>query len=506
MNGQLSEQPLAELIREISSKSLSGRLRLEQERVKVVAYFENGRFVYAASNLRTLRLREYLKKSELVTDKDLEQFNERLSDTDLLKALVAQKLLSPAAAEQLQARQVADVLRLALLWIEGSWELDSRSRLDEQLNLRIDVDSLLLETGRRMPVAFVTSRFRIPDETISPVAEPLVNENLLPAEGYLLSRLDSPVNVRELSAICGLGEDETLQLVYSLALVGLIKREHWKPAFRGQPKTPPPVTEEVKPAPPPPREPEPPKETDPQELENFLARVKNSQTHYELLDVGSEVSAAELKTVYYQLARRYHPDRFRKSEAELVARVESAFARVTQAYETLRDDRLRSNYNAKLEARKKVEQLADAAPKPAAPAVTQSEPVAETVAEPAIPAAERAEIQFKEGLAALELGQRKVALGLFASAASSAPKEPRYRAFYGQMLAAHEQTRRAAETELLAAIKLDPANGEYRVILAELYRDLGLKLRAKGEAERAVAADPNNRKARELLRSLTSPV
>jgi len=149
------------------------------------------------------------------------------------------------------------------------------------------------------------------------------------------------------------------------------------------------------------------------------------------------------------------------------------------------------------------EQLAESASKSDALA-TQPEPVAETVAEPAIPAAERAEIQFKEGLAALELGQRKVALGLFGSAARAAPKEPRYHAFYGQMLAGNEQTRRAAETELLAAIKLDPANSEYRVILAELYRDLGLKLRAKGEAERAVAADPNNRKARELLRSLTS--
>ena len=500
MNGQLSEQPLAELIREISSKSLSGRLRLEHERVKVVAYFEEGSFVYAASNLRTLRLREYLTKSELVTDEDLAQSNERISDTDLLKVLCAQKLLSPAAAEQIQVRQVADVLRLALLWTEGVWNFESRSRLDEQFNLKIDLDSLLLEAARRLPVAFVASRFRNPAETISPIEKPLLNENLLPAEAYLLSRLDSPMPLRELSAIGGLGEDETLQLVYSLALSGLIKREHWKPAFRGQQPTPPKAPEEVKPPPP---EPEPPKETDPQDLENFLARVKNSQTHYDLLDVGREVSASELKTVYYQIARRYHPDRFRKSDPALVSRVESAFARITQAYDTLRDDRLRSSYNVKLEARKKAEQVAESTSRPTAPA-TQPEPVAETVAEPVMPAAERAEIQFKEGLAALELGQRKVALGLFGSAASAAPKEARYRAFYGQMLAGHEQTRRAAETELLAAIKLDPANSEYRVMLAELYRDLGLKLRAKGEAERAVAADPNNRKARELLRSLTS--
>jgi hypothetical protein len=503
MNGQLSQHPLAELIREISLKSLSGRLRLERERVKVVAYFEAGSFVYAASNLRTLRLREYLKKSELVTDKDLAQFNERVSDTDVLRVLSAQQLLSSAAAEQIQARQVADVVRMALLWTEGSWDFESRSRLDEQFDLKIDLDSLFLEAARRMPVDFVTSRFRNPAETFSPPEQPLVNENLLPAEAYLLSRLEYAMPLRDLSAISGLGEDETLQLVYSLALAGLIKREYWKPAFRGQQPIAPPAPKEVKPVTPPVREPEPAKETDPQDVENFLARVKNAATHYDVLDVGREVSPSQLKTVYYQLARRYHPDRFRKTDPAQVSHLESAFARITQAYDTLRDDRLRSSYNAKLEARKKVEQLADAARKEVAPE-TKTEPLAETVAEPVMPAAERAETQFKEGLAALELGQRKAALGLFASAASAAPKEPRYRAFYGQMLAGNEQTRRAAETELLAAVKLAPGNSEYRVMLAELYRDLGLKLRAKGEAERAVAADPNNRKARDLLRSLTS--
>jgi len=111
-------------------------------------------------------------------------------------------------------------------------------------------------------------------------------------------------------------------------------------------------------------------------------------------------------------------------------------------------------------------------------------------------------VQFKEGFAALQQGQRKVAIGLFAAAANAVPNEPRYRAFYGHVLAGNEETRRAAEAELRAAIKLDPNNAEYRVMLAELYRDLGLKLRAKSEAERAVSLDANNRKARELLRAL----
>ena len=76
------------------------------------------------------------EKAEAVSEQDLAQFNDRVPDIDLMKVLCAQNLLSTAAAEQIQTRQVADVLRLALLWTEGTWEFDSRSRLDEQLNPR----------------------------------------------------------------------------------------------------------------------------------------------------------------------------------------------------------------------------------------------------------------------------------------------------------------------------------------------------------------------------------
>lgn len=508
MNGQLSEQPLAELIREISAKTLSGRLRLEHERVHAVAYFEHGKFLYAAANVRTLRIREYLKKAEAISEQELAQVNERVSDTDLIKVLCGQKLLSPAVAEQIQSRLVADVLRLALLWTDGAWEFDPRSRLGEQLNLKIDLDALMLEAARRIPAEFSASRFASPAEIITPVSEPLVNENLLPAEVFLLSRVDRPTTVRDLVAVSGLGHDETLGHLYALTLAGLLKREQWNSVFRGQQPAPPPPPKKVMPTPTPP----PPvqreqqaQDTDPQEVESFLVRVNNAGTYYEVLDVAPRASASELKTVYYQLARRYHPDRFRKSDAALLPRIEAAFARITQAYDTLRDDRLRAGYDAKVEARKKAEKIVESAPKPTKPTAPapQPEPVAEGAAEPVVSAAERAENQFKEGFVAFEQGQKKVALGLFASAARAVPNEPRYRAFYGQVLAGNESTRRAAEAELNAAIKLDPQNAEYRMMLAELYRDLGLKLRAKGEAERAVAADPNNRKARELLRALS---
>ena len=407
MNGQLSDRPLAELIREISANSQSGRLRLERERIKVAAYFYKGHFVYAACNVRTFRLREYLQKSGTLSAEQLAHFDERVADFELARILIAQQLLTPGKLEQIQSKQVSDILRLALLWTDGVYEFDQRSLLDETVNLNVDLDALLLEAERR------TSG--------SSTDEP------------------QPVEID--------------------------------------------VTEE--------------------NAEAFLERLRRAESHYDVLGVESTVAAAEVKTAYYDLARRYHPDRFRKAEASLLARLESAFARVTQAYDTLRDDQLRANYNAKLQARRKAQQIADATAKPPTPASPpESESVQATPAVPVVPAAERAANDFKDGLAALEQGQRKLAVGLFASAARLAPNEPRYRAYYGQILAAQENTRRAAEAELQAAIKLDPGNADYRVILAQLFRDLGFAIRAKGEAERAVAADPNNGKARDLLREL----
>ncbi len=404
MNGQLSARPLAELLREILAKSLSGRLSLEHDRVKVAVYFYQGRFVYAACNLRPFRLREYLRKTGVAPDEMLARFDERITDLQLAKKLVTDHWVTADVMQQVQTRLVSDIIRLASSWTNGAFVIDEHAHLDEAVDLNIDIETLLLEAERRV--------------TAKPVEETA------------------------------------------------------------------------------------PPDPEPDNVDDFLDRLRRAESYYDILGVETTASAEQLKSTYYKIARRYHPDRFRKAEPALVARIESAFARVTQAYDTLSDEGLRASYNAKLQARKKAQKLADSAPKPTTPAPATPSSPDTTPAEPVISFRERAENDFKEGYAALQQGQRSIATGLFASAARLVPNEPRYRAYYGQMLAAQEHTRRAAETELQAAIKLDPGNAEYRIMLAQLFRDLGFIIRARGEAERAVAADPNNRQARDLLREL----
>ena len=250
MKGRLTDQPLAELIREIASKGLSGTLRLEHERAQAAVYFEDGQVVFAASNIRTLRLREYLTKRDLVSETELASLGNNLSDLGLAAALGANGLLRQEDINAVLATLVNDTLRVALLWTEGSWDFNERARLGDPVRVKVDTSKLLREAAHRLPLKFVSLRFRNPGETISRAAD--VSGHFLPSESFMLSRLDAPTNVEQLIAASGLRELDAYRILYGLTLSGLVKREYWQNAFRTDPAAPskPQMAARVSPPPP----------------------------------------------------------------------------------------------------------------------------------------------------------------------------------------------------------------------------------------------------------------
>jgi curved DNA-binding protein CbpA len=504
MKGQLSDRPLAELVHEISLKDLSGTLRLQYESVKTAVYFDKGEIIYAASNLRELRLAEYLKKQGLVSPQELSASGNR-SDLTLAAALVSKGVIDRLSMEPVFTRQVGDILRVALLWAKGTWEFDDCSLLRDSIQVRLDIPGLLMEAARRMQVELIASRFPSEEERISPAPGLPDFNGLLPVEGFVISRLDSPMKLSELIALSGLGELEAMKTIYGLVLGGFMERE-LKPnllqarqraavshARAGHPSTPDSLPSPV----------EASEETQIADLDAFLARLDSASNHYEVLNVISSASPERIKNSYYALARLYHPDKFHlQTSATLHARIESAFARITQAYETLMDARRRSGYDAKLAAVEKSRKFAQSAPKKLVQEADGTSASDSGTAPEAESESKRAENNFEEGYAALQQGQAKFAVTRLAAAARARPQEARYRAYYGSALAAGKDTRRLAEAELQAAIKLDPDNASYRVMLAELFFDLGFFKRAEGELERAVSLEPNNPAARKLMDKL----
>ncbi|HSV32815.1 MAG TPA: DUF4388 domain-containing protein, partial [Pyrinomonadaceae bacterium] len=127
MNGQLREHPLAELIREISRAGISGALRLQHEPVKVVIYFAGGELYYAGSNLRGHRLSEVVKRSGMLTEPQVAEFGKAQSEFNLEAELLRRGIVSAETLKRLRTTQVNDILRAALLWIDGNWNFDPRA-------------------------------------------------------------------------------------------------------------------------------------------------------------------------------------------------------------------------------------------------------------------------------------------------------------------------------------------------------------------------------------------
>ena len=109
---------------------------------------------------------------------------------------------------------------------------------------------------------------------------------------------------------------------------------------------------------------------------------------------------------------------------------------------------------------------------------------------------------FDRGFGLLMEGEAEAAAPFLARAAHYAPKNARYRAYYGKALSADAKQRHKAEAEMQAALKIDPNNEAFRLLLVEFYIHYNLPKRAEGELNRLLALFPHNREARELLEGL----
>ena len=162
----------------------------------------------------------------------------------------------------------------------------------------------------------------------------------------------------------------------------------------------------------------------------------------------------------------------------MLKRVQDAFTRLTQAHEALKSPEAREVYDFKvrkeLTDRKNVEESG----------VTQ-----------------QSSQQFQQAAECFERGY-SLLLEFFARAVHFDPGNARYHAYYGKALSTDTQKRHKAEGEMQAAVKIDPNNPKYRLMLAEFFIAMKLLKRAEGELTRLLALSPTNREARELLASL----
>jgi len=210
---------------------MGGALRLTCDKYKCVIYFSEGDVLFVTSNVRAHRLRECLLRWNLVSTAQLATIDEGLSDSEFSNRLLELELLDVPTLERALARQVEEVLRPALLWTDGEWFYDPKVRLSNIAGVRFESINLIAEAARNFPPDFAASRFANSNETLTPTAKGWQRSGLQTREAFLLTRLDAPMRVHELVAMCGLPETETLHLAFCLTILGFFRAVGCRSSF-----------------------------------------------------------------------------------------------------------------------------------------------------------------------------------------------------------------------------------------------------------------------------------
>jgi curved DNA-binding protein CbpA len=509
IKGNLREHPLAELLLEISETNLSGSIRLESEMQKVIVYLNEGAVVFAVSNMRQHRLAALFAREVKVSPEKLAGIPKFANDLELAKVFVRKQLLTKAQTDELFVKQIKEILQTVFAWKEGEWTFSSLARIRENIYFHVDLRVISLEFARSLPRTAIVRRFKSLQESFR-VKPNQPDIDFQPQEAFVLSRFEEgALTVEKAKSLSGLSDFETLQVIYTLWLGGLLWRQGWNTAFsarkisemlsakivrKKQDDLPPPETDaEADVAPPVEAEEIPPEVIDNEKeqtlaLEEYLAQNEAAMNHYETLGVELRVKAADVKKAYFSIARQFHPDLFHRTAGpELHSRIQNAFSKVAQAYDTLRDAELREVYDFKL--RKELERMETLSTAETAGEIVDMSGYARHAAE-----------FFEHGFTLLMDEYYEEALPYLARAAHIAPDNARYHAFYGKALA--DGDKHKAEGEMQAAIKLDPENPIYRLILAEFFIENKLLKRAEGELKRLLAIAPDNLEAQRLLDSL----
>jgi tetratricopeptide (TPR) repeat protein len=208
------------------------------------------------------------------------------------------------------------------------------------------------------------------------------------------------------------------------------------------------------------------------EVERLL-QFASTGTHYQLLEVQVDTPGHEVKSRFYRLARRFHPDHH-MDHPERIPQLVTLMDALNNAYRILSDGEAKAQYDANL--RRIAEQ--------------QSEP-------------KRLARQYLEKAQECLAEQNYIGSILWLRRAiENEPNSSSYRAMLGLSLAHVPEYRREAVEQFEIAFELDPSNLTAHLYYARVLEKMNMPWRARPHYIRVLELDINHVEARDRLNRL----
>ncbi|HWP06045.1 MAG TPA: DnaJ domain-containing protein [Polyangiaceae bacterium] len=249
------------------------------------------------------------------------------------------------------------------------------------------------------------------------------------------------------------------------------------------PRTPPAAA--ASPAPPTPSpspspSPSPAPSEDPFRLEAEQRAAADKQSFYEILGVPTDAPTPAIAAAYFQLAKRWHPDRLAPEHADIRDLAMSIFARIGEAHRVLSDAERRTEYDATLKDGGSEE------------SAEEQEQVQRLL---------RASTNFQKAQVLLKRNNLPAAEEAARLALEDAPEEADHIALVAWLRATKPDADvPGAFKEIDRASKLEPANLRVRWFRGQLLKRLGKERQALEDFRMIVEKDPRHVDAQRELR------
>ncbi len=354
MKGTLSLLNFADIIRDLHLSRRTGLLRMTRDRELRAVFVEQGNLVFALSNLPHERLGDFLLARDIITREQYDAAVQNPNAKQRFGQVLVEMGVMPHEKVETYARQhLTEIILAAFEWTNGEFSFEEGTRAAHDVKLDLLTPNLILMGVRRMTNDDAIRRSLGPTTQhieLSPDATTQLQRATLDGtEGFVLSRITGRMTIDDLVLFSGVPEMTILRVVYGLLCAGILTSDHPRPTL-ANPQPVAPVTMVSSTPSPPAGAPETEAVNvdearfELQMLREFLSL--KTTTYYDMLNLPPTASEGDIKRLYYQLAKKYHPDRYRTLGApDLLDDAEWIFARISEAYEKLRDPEVRRRYD-----------------------------------------------------------------------------------------------------------------------------------------------------------------
>ena len=492
-------------LRDIYFNKKSGLLKFTHGSINKNLFFQNSNLIFAKTNQPEEKLGEVLYKLGKISKEVYSKIDLYIKPGEKLEdSLINQGLISKRDLYNSWVYQMREIALNIFPLFKGKFKFEPLEAFQEQGFESIISIPLLIEDGvRGMKYHPAVKEFL--DKKILSRKRKGHLYLLKKEEKDILNMIDGKTSTEEILDSTGYNPEffwKSLYLLYCLNFIEFVVEEEAVEEMVEEIKEPPPKeeekveeiraaspvekeekVEEIKEPPPVEKEKEKVEEPPPVEKkeEPKVALSKEDQEritevevwadklpsldYYQIFDVSRGASESEIKKVYFDMARKYHPDSFERDlPPELRKKIEDVFDQITRAYETLTDKEKREEYDEATELPTEEEEEEDLIKK--------------------------ANIRFRQGKTLYNRARYDDAVILLEEAVRLRQDKGSFFLLLALTESKIPSLETKAEQDFLKAIELESWNPECYIGLGLFYKQQGFRARAKKQFNKALDIDP----------------